>query len=116
MSQKLYILDGHSQIYRAYYAPFRDLTSPTGEPTRATYVFSNMLLRFIAEKKPDFLAMAVDGPSSELARVAFYPQYKAHRPPMPPDLVAQIDVSHQVVEAFGLPVLSLSGVEAAVLT
>ncbi len=47
MAKTLYILDGHSQIYRAYYAPFRDLTSPTGEPTRATYVFCNMLLKFL---------------------------------------------------------------------
>ena len=62
MTETLYVIDGHSQIYRAYYAPFRDLTSPAGEPTRATYVFCSMLLRFIADRSPKYLAMAVDGP------------------------------------------------------
>ena len=63
MGKTLYIIDGHSQIYRAYYAPFRPLTSPTGEPTKAVHVFCNMLLKTIVEKKPDYLAMAVDGPA-----------------------------------------------------
>ena len=54
MTETFYIIDGHSQIFRAYYAPFRDLASPTGEPTRATYVFTTMLLNLIERRKPDF--------------------------------------------------------------
>ena len=49
MPKTFYIIDGHAQIYRAYYAPFRDLTSPTGEPTRATFVFTQMLMNLVAQ-------------------------------------------------------------------
>ena len=112
MGRTLYIIDGHSQIYRAYYAPFRDLTSPSGEPTRATYVFCAMLLKFIADKKPPYLAMAIDGPRSGEARAAIFPDYKAKRPPMPDDLPPQIDRILQIVRAMGIPVLEIPGFEA----
>ena len=45
--KSFYVIDGHAQIYRAYFAPFRDLTSPTGEPTKATYVFTQMLMQLV---------------------------------------------------------------------
>ena len=112
MSEKLYIIDGHFQIYRSYYAPFRDLTSPSGEPTRATYVFCSTLLRFIADKKPKYLAMAADGPVAKLQRTKEFPEYKANRPPMPDDLPVQIDRIMQIVEAMGIPILKLEGYEA----
>ena len=112
MPGTLYILDGHSQIYRAYYAPFRDLTSPTGEPTRATYVFCTMLLKLIAERRPDYLAMAVDGPTAQLRRRGEYPDYKATRKPPPDDLHPQADRIVQIVEAMGIPVLAAPGYEA----
>jgi hypothetical protein len=51
--KSFYIIDGHAHIFRAYFAPFRDLTSPTGEPTKATFVFTQMLLNLIAQRKPD---------------------------------------------------------------
>ena len=60
MPKSFYIIDGHAHIYRAYYAPFRDLTSPTGEPTRATFVFTQMLLNLVEKRKPDYLAMVID--------------------------------------------------------
>lgn len=112
MAKTLYIIDGHSQIYRAYYAPFGDLTSPTGEPTRATYVFSRMLLRFIADRKPDYLAMAVDGPAEKLHRRKIYADYKITRKPTPEDLPVQIERIMQVVEAMGIPILRAEGYEA----
>ncbi len=112
MPKTCYIIDGHSQIYRAYYAPFRDLTSPTGEPTRATYVFSSMLLKLIAQKEPDYLAMAIDGPTKKLHRRTLYPEYKATRKPMPDDLPVQIDRILQIVRAMGIPVLEAEGYEA----
>ena len=59
-------MDGHAQIYRAYFAPFRDLTSPTGEPTRATFVFTQMLLNLGEKRNPDYLAMVIDD-ASEVA-------------------------------------------------
>ena len=91
MQETLYIIDGHSQIFRSYYAPFRDLNSPSGEPVRATYVFMNSLMKFIATNKPTYLAMAVDGPRKDLLRTAQYPEYKAQRKPTPEDLIPQIE-------------------------
>ncbi len=112
MAETLYILDGHSQIYRAYYAPMRELTSPTGEATKATYVFCQMLLKILAEKRPTYLAMALDGPTEQLHRREVYPEYKATRKPMPDDLPAQIERIVQIVRALGVPVLQQSGYEA----
>ncbi len=112
MAETLYIIDGHSQIYRAYYAPFRDLTSPTGEPTRATYVFCSMLLKLIAKWQPTYLAMAVDGPAEKLHRRKAYPEYKVTRQPIPEDLPPQVDRICQIVEAMGVPILRAEGYEA----
>ncbi|MFB3892594.1 MAG: DNA polymerase I [Phycisphaerae bacterium] len=112
MADTLYIIDGHSQIYRAYYAPFRDLTSPSGEPTRATHVFFSMLLKLIAARRPTYLAMAMDGPRSCATREAVYPQYKATRPAMPQDLPPQIDRITQIIRAMGIPLLQVEGHEA----
>lgn len=112
MAETLYVIDGHSQIFRAYYAPFRDLTSPTGEPTRATYVFCSMMLRFLADKNPQYLAMAVDGPAEKLHRRAEYPQYKITRKPTPEDFHPQAERILQIVEAMGIPVLRAEGHEA----
>jgi len=112
MPETLYIIDGHSQIFRAYYAPFRDLTSPSGEPTRATHVFCSMLLKFIGDRRPDYLAMAVDGPVEQLHRRELYGDYKVTRKPMPEDLPVQVDRICQIVEAMGIPILRAEGYEA----
>ncbi len=108
----IYIIDGHSQMYRAYYAPFRDLTSPTGEPTRATRVFCSMLIKFISEHRPKYLAMAVDSPTETLHRRQEYAEYKVTRKPMPEDLPPQIDRILQIVDALGIPILRVEGYEA----
>jgi len=112
MSKTLYIIDGHSQIYRAYFAPFRDLTSPGGEPTKATFVFCRQLLALIGGGKGDYLAMAVDGPVEQLQRREVFGDYKANRPPMPDDLLPQIDRIIEIVDAIGVPVLRAPGFEA----
>src|SRR4051812_49543172 len=54
MAKSFYLIDGHAHIYRAYFAPFRDLTGPNGEPTKATFVFTQMLLNLIEQRKPDY--------------------------------------------------------------
>ncbi len=112
MSKSFYIVDGHWQIFRAYYAPFRDLTSPAGEPTRATYVFTSMLLKLIAEAKPDYLAVAMDSGREHLHRTEIYPEYKAQRAKPPEDLPPQIERIFQVVQALGVPLLQKTGAEA----
>ncbi len=112
MPKTLYIIDGHSQIFRAYYAPFGDLTSPSGEPTRATHVFFTMLLRMIADHEPDYVAMAIDGPAEKLKRRAEYPEYKITRKPAPEDFAPQAKRIIQLVGAMGIVVLEATGYEA----
>src|SRR5438270_1381117 len=80
-----YIIDGHAQIYRAYFAPFRELSSPTGEPVKATYVFTQMLMNLVAQRRPDYLAMVVDegGGDEPVFRNVIHPEYKANRKERP---------------------------------
>ncbi|OGW49518.1 MAG: DNA polymerase I [Nitrospirae bacterium RBG_19FT_COMBO_42_15] len=106
----LYLIDGNSYIYRAYHA-VRSLATSKGLPTNAIYGFTNMLLKIVKEKKPDYLAIAFDtkGPTK---RHIEYEQYKAHRPEMPKDLIPQIPYIHKLVEAFNIPAILMEGYEA----
>ena len=106
----LYILDGNSYIYRAFYA-IRNLSTSTGLPTNAVFGFANMLLKVIKEKSPDMVAIAFD-PKGPTRRHTEFKDYKAHRPPMPRDLVPQIPYIHKLVEAFRIPVFIQDGQEA----
>jgi len=112
MAKTVYLIDGHAQIYRAYYAPFRVLTSPTGEPTRATYVFCQMLLNLIRDRRPDYLVMVLDADERKLHRRQIYPEYKAHREPPPEDLAPQETRIIEVLQTAGVPLLRREGFEA----
>ena len=107
---RLLLIDGSSQMYRAYHA-IRSLTGPDGKSTNAVYGFVTMLRKLVADHQPEFLAAAFDlrGPTfrTELAS-----DYKANRAPMPPDLVEQVPWVHQACEAFGVPVLTSERFEA----
>lgn len=112
MPRSLYIIDGHAQIFRAYYAPFGNLSSPTGEPTRATHVFFQQLLKLVKDRKPDYLVMVLDGPDSELHRKQLYPEYKSHRDPAPEDLPIQEKRIVSLLETLRIPILRIPGHEA----
>jgi DNA polymerase-1 len=112
MAKKLYIIDGHAHIYAAYYAPMSQrLTSLSGEPTKATYIFTTAICGLIQRQKPDMLAVAMDSKTPTF-RTKIYSEYKAHRPPMPQELPAQIDRIEQILEAMNIPVLRVDGFEA----
>ncbi|MHC4063910.1 MAG: DNA polymerase, partial [Planctomycetota bacterium] len=111
-NQSLYLIDGHAQIYRSYYAPFRALTSPSGEPTRATHVFCATLLNLIRTRRPDYLAMAMDTSDETVFRRNIDPDYKATRQPPPEDLPPQADRIVSIVQAMDIPILRLPGFEA----
>ena len=112
MAKKLYIIDGHAHIYAAYYARMRQkLTSPSGEPTNATYIFTMAILGLIDRKKPDMLVVAMDSKAPTF-RSEIYSEYKANRPPMPDDMPAQINRIEQILEAMNVPVLRIDGFEA----
>jgi DNA polymerase-1 len=112
MAKKLYIVDGHAHIYAAYYAPMQQrLTSPTGEPTKATYIFTTAIVGLIRDQKPDMLAVAMDSKTPSF-RTKIYSEYKAHRPPMPDDMPVQINRIEQILDAFNIPVIMVDGYEA----
>jgi DNA polymerase-1 len=106
----LYIVDGSSYIFRAYYA-IRQLATAKGMPTNAVYGFTTMLLKLVREKKPDYLAVAFDLEKPTF-REQLYRDYKAHRPPAPDDLLPQFSLVREVVRAFNIPVLEIEGFEA----
>ncbi|MHC4148349.1 MAG: DNA polymerase I [Planctomycetota bacterium] len=111
MAKRLYIIDGHAHIYAAYYARMRPLSSPTGEPTQATYIFTAAILGLIKNQKPDMLVVAMDSKGPTF-RNKIFPQYKANRPQMPDDIPPQIDRIEQILNAMNVPVLRLDGFEA----
>lgn len=111
MAKKLYIIDGHAHIYAAYYAIMSPLTSPAGEPTKATYIFTTAIVGLIQRQKPDMLAVAMDSKAPTF-RTKIYSEYKATRPPMPDDMPMQIDRIEQILAAMNVPVLRVDGFEA----
>ncbi len=106
----LYLVDGHSYIFRAYYAVPR-LSTAKGVPTNAVYGFTNMLLKLIRERKPTHLAVAFD-PKGPTERHRLYEAYKAQRPEMPQILGAQIPYIHRIVRALGISSVTVEGHEA----
>ena len=109
----LLLVDGSSYLYRAFHA-MPDLRTTQGEPTGALHGVLNMLRRL----ETDFRAAGIAGKAcvfdakGKTFRDDWYPQYKANRPPMPADLVRQLDPLHAAIEALGWPLLMPDGVEA----
>ena len=106
----LLLVDGSSYLYRAFHA-MPDLRSPTGEPTGAIQGVLNMLRRLRADYPSDYSACVFDA-KGKTFRDDWYPEYKAHRPSMPPELAAQIEPLHKAIAAFGWNILMIDGVEA----
>ncbi|MDO8531605.1 MAG: DNA polymerase I, partial [Dehalococcoidia bacterium] len=107
------LIDGHALVHRAYHA-LKDKglsVRRTGEPTGATYGFTQTLLKALEEVRPAYWAIAFDLPTPTF-RDALYAEYKAQRPPMPDELRAQMQRVRQIVEAFGVPVFEAEGFEA----
>ena len=106
---RLVLIDGSSYLYRAFHA-LPPLSNAQGEPTGALFGIVNMLRAHIKEQ-PEYIAFVVDA-SGPTFRDDLDPQYKANRPPMPDDLRAQVQPMCDIVEALGIPILRVPGVEA----
>jgi len=106
----LLLVDGSSYLYRAFHA-LPDLRNARNEPTGAIYGVLNMLRRLRKDVAADYIACVFDA-KGKTFRDDVYPEYKAHRPPMPDDLAAQIAPLHQAIAAMGWPLLIIDGVEA----
>jgi len=106
----LYIIDGNSYVYRAYYA-IRSLTNSKGFPTNAIFGFTNMLMKIIRDKQPEGLVVSFDSPEPT-ERHMLFGQYKANRKETPTDLVEQLPHIRRVIEAFRIKIFELPGYEA----
>ena len=109
-TNKLVLVDGSSYLFRAFHA-MPNLSNSKHEPTGAIYGVVNMLKRLQADYGNDHLVVVFDA-KGKTFRNDMYPEYKAHRPPMPDDLRVQIEPIHQIIKAMGLPLLCVDGVEA----
>ena len=106
---RLYLIDGYSNIFRAFYA-IRSLSNSKGEPTNAVYGFITMLRKLLREEKPELVGVALDTKST--VRRDKYAEYKANRQPTPPDLVQQMPRVRAAIEAYRIPILELQNWEA----
>jgi DNA polymerase-1 len=106
----MYLVDAHALIFQVFHA-IPEMSSPLGLPTNALFGFTKDLLTLRLEKRPDYLVCAFDRPGP-VFRNELYPEYKAHRPPMPDDLLPQLPQIHRLLEAMRIPVLSWEGFEA----
>ena len=109
-STPLVLVDGSSYLYRAFHA-MPPLNNSKGEPTGAVYGVINMLRKLLADVQPEHIAVIFDA-KGKTFRNDLYDQYKAHRPPMPDELRDQVEPIHEIVQAMGLPMLQVQGVEA----
>jgi len=117
-AKHLYLVDGSGYIFRAFFAIQRGgkpMTRADGTPTGAVYGFTNMLLRLIdkalADKAVDYLAVIFDK-AEKTFRNQIYPEYKAHRPDAPEELVPQFPMVREATRAMGLPSIELDDYEA----
>src|SRR6478752_6867080 len=112
----LYLIDGSSQMYRAFHAPIRTadggfLHNAQGRPTNAVYIFVTMLRKLLNEHKPQYIAASFDLPGRTF-RDDLAADYKANRTPMPDELAQQIPMVHAACEALGVPILTSERYEA----
>lgn len=108
--KSLYLIDGNSILYRAYYA-IRNLATSQGFPTNAIYGFLQTLGKIKEEKKPPYLAIVFDAHGPTIRHEA-YQEYKANRKPMPEDLVIQVPLLKKILQAQRLKLLEIEKFEA----
>ncbi len=111
MGKKVLLIDGNSLLHRAYHALPDSLATSSGQPTNAVYGLAQMLLLLLEEQAPDEALVAFDAPGKTFRHEQFE-QYKANRPPMDEALASQVELAHELVEAFGLAQAELGGYEA----
>ena len=108
----LLLLDGHAMVHRAWHAIREPLTvRSTGEEVRAVFGFLNTFLRTLSDRNPTHVAMTFDLPAPTFRHLEFK-DYKAHRPPTPPELRGQFSRIRQLMDAFHVPIYEQSGFEA----
>ena len=108
---RVVLVDGTNALYRAFFAPMRDLRAPDGTPTKAVLVFTNLLLKALREEQPDYCVVVFD-PRGPTFRHEVYREYKAGRDAQPEDLAVQIPLAREIIDALRLPVVAVPRYEA----
>ncbi len=109
---RLLLLDGHSLAYRAFFAlPPENFSTTTGQPTNAVFGFTSMLINVVRDEKPTHVAVAFDR-GEPTFRHEQYVDYKANRRETPADFRSQLSLIFEVLDALGVPRLSVAGYEA----
>ena len=112
MTKEIILVDGTAFLFRAYHVRSRNpLTTSDGRGTQAIFGMINMLRSLLKECQPTHIAVLMDAKGKNF-RHEMYREYKANRPPMPDDLREQLDTIRKIIPAMGLPLISVSGVEA----
>jgi DNA polymerase-1 len=106
-----YILDAYSLIFQSFHA-IPEMASPEGKPVNAIYGVFRKLMNILNQHNPDYFAAAYDGGGVTLQRREVYPEYKAHRSPMPDDLKSQMPEIKRIFEAMNIPTFVAPGMEA----
>ena len=110
-TKRLFLLDGHSLSYRAFFALPTSLATTSGQVTNAVYGFTSMLIKLLAEERPDLIAVAFDV-GKPTARLEKYAEYKAGRPETPDEFRQQLGLIVEVLETLRIPVIGIEGHEA----
>lgn len=110
----IYVVDGHAQFFRAYFAIRGGMTSPTtNESTQMVFGYVSMLMKLLREQQPTHLVLVIDAAGDqETFRSQLYPQYKANRPSPPIDFSGQVQRCLEFTRLFGIPIFAIAGVEA----
>src|SRR5262245_24001382 len=114
-SERVFLIDSMSHIFRAFYAPMQNRAAPlatsTGQVTQAVYIFTNMLIKLLREEKPDYIA-AIFESKEKTFRHETFADYKKNRQQMPDDLASQLPYIFRLCDAFNIPVINSPGYEA----
>ncbi|MEP6973740.1 MAG: 5'-3' exonuclease H3TH domain-containing protein, partial [Actinomycetota bacterium] len=109
--RRLFLLDGHSLAYRAFFALPQTLATSSGTVTNAVYGFTSMLIKLLGDEHPDLLAVAFDM-GAPTVRLELDADYKAGRPETPADFRPQLGLIEEVLDVLNIPVIRMAGHEA----
>src|SRR5919202_875785 len=108
---RVYLIDGYSLLYRAFYALPQSIVTSTGLPTNALYGFTSMVLKLLASEDEVGIGVVWDG-GMPVFRTEIFPEYKAQRTSMPDELRVQLDHLEQILKAMNIPTIRVEGLEA----
>src|SRR5215207_5489690 len=108
---RIYLIDGYSLLYRAFYALPQSISTASGLPTNALYGFTSMVLKLLDSEEEVGLGVVWDA-GIPAFRLEVFPEYKAHRSAMPDELRVQLDHLDEILEAMNIPAIRAEGFEA----